>query len=115
MNGIPIIRRREARYLGVITDDRWNFTAHIDAVAERSLVALHQLAGIGHRRFHLPPDLIRLYHNSILASIVGYGSPVWTHRLTRVVLAMAVRRVQRNILLHSVGAYRTTLAGHSWC
>lgn len=110
VDGTAIRRQRVARYLGVWLDERWTFMSHIEQVTSRSLALFNKLISIGQRTFHLPSSAIKMYNNCLLAPIVGYGSSVWAHRLTLVKPAMAVRRVQRNVILRCVGGFGTTSA-----
>nr|CAD7264276.1 unnamed protein product [Timema shepardi] len=107
IEGKNLRRSQTVRYLGVTLDENRNFTAHIEEVMGRAQRVMNKIISIGQRRFLLPMRIIKTYHQVILLSIVGYGACVWAHRLNNVVLARAVRSIQRNVILRLTGAYRT--------
>nr|CAD7397862.1 unnamed protein product [Timema poppensis] len=114
MDGRSIRRSRNTRYLGVTLDEKRNFTAHVENACVRALRVMNKIIGIGNKRFMLPMRCIRLYHQALLVSIVGYGASVWAHRLKRVVQRVRVRSMQRSVLLRLSGAFRT-VATDSLC
>nr|CAD7443933.1 unnamed protein product [Timema bartmani] len=55
----------------------------------------------------LPLKLIRLYHQALLVSILGYGAGVWEQQLRRDRAKRKLKGLQRKILMRLSGAYKT--------
>ena len=103
-----ICRSRQTKYLGVHIDEKLGFREHVEIVRTKGEKVMMKLAGIGQRRFHLPLDILQLYHNTILASVVSYGAGIWAHRANDKRIKRQLRSTQRRILLRFVGAFGTT-------
>ena len=102
-----IKRVKTTKYLGLLLDEKLNFTEHIKYICNKSLKIMNAIISIGQRKFHLPLSTIQRYHDSILAAIISYGSSVWGHRMNLINEAKLVNRVQRSILIRLTGAYST--------
>nr|CAD7405581.1 unnamed protein product [Timema poppensis] len=107
IDGQTIRRRGNVRYLGVILDEKRNFIAHVVGACGRALRLMNKIINIGMGRFRLSMRCIRLYHQVLLTSIVGYGASTWAFRLRQVVQSARLRSLQRNILLRLSGAFKT--------
>ena len=112
LNGVSIRRTRTTKYLGVLLDEHLNFNAHITDALNRGVAVMNKITTIGQRRFNIPMDCIRTYHNSVLRSVVGYAASVWAHRINLSYVSTKIRRAQRAVLLRMTGAFSTT-AGES--
>ena len=67
-----------------------------------------KVARLGQEEFRLPLDIVRLYHNALLISIVGYAAGVWAHRATSGRIKRQLRIAQRKVLIRVTGAFSTT-------
>ena len=104
-----IKRSKHAKYLGVTLDERLNFIRHIDVTTAKSRAAMQSIASIAQREYKLPLKTIKIYLNSILASIMGHAASSWAHRLHQnKTLRDKVDAVQRSILVRMTGSFRTT-------
>lgn len=103
-----IRRSPVTKYLGITLDEKLNFNAHIEQVCNKAKIQMNQIICMGLKRFQIPINIIRQYHNSIFVSIVGYGASAWAHKLQNAKLAKMLRSVQRGVLLRLSGAYSTT-------
>lgn len=108
INGQSIRRSRTVRYLGIDLDEKLTFMPHIERVSAKANRLMNRFISLGMTKFRLPPRAIKLYHEAILVSIVGYGAGIWGHRLKNTKPAAKLRSLQRGILLRLTGAYRTT-------
>nr|CAD7259975.1 unnamed protein product [Timema shepardi] len=59
------------------------------------------------QKFHLPLKLIRLYHQALLVSIVGYEAGVWAQQLRGDGNRRKLDSLQRKILMRLSGFYKT--------
>mgnify|MGYP000132547068 CR=1 FL=1 len=101
-----IRRSKTTKYLGVHIDETLSIRAYVEAVRTKGERIMMKFAGIGQSRFHFPLNVLRLYHNTIFSSIVGYGAGA--HRISDKRIRQKLRTSQRRILLRSVGAFGTT-------
>nr|CAD7441526.1 unnamed protein product [Timema bartmani] len=77
IDGQTIRRSKGTRYLGVMLDERRHFMTHVENVCGRALRSMNKIISTGQGRFKLSMRLIRLYHQTMLVSIVGYGAGIW--------------------------------------
>ena len=101
-------RSRHTKYLGVHLDEKLGFREHVEITRTKSETVMMKLAGIGQRRFYLPLNILHLYHNTILSSVVDYGAGIWAHWVLDKRIKRQLRSTQRRILLRFVGAFGTT-------
>lgn len=107
IDGKNLSRQVTTRYLGVHIDEKLSFSAHVELVRTRAERVMMKLARIGQSRFYLPSEIIKLYHNSIAVSMMGYAAGVWAHRARLTKVKQKLRRTQRKILVRLVGAFST--------
>ena len=105
---VRIARSKTTKYLGLHMDEKLGFRAHVEMVRIKGEKIMMKIAAIGQRRFYLPLNILQLYHNTILSSIVGYGAGVWAHRVLDRRIIRQLRSMQRRVLLRFVGAFGTT-------
>lgn len=108
VNGGLIRRKPVTRYLGVHLDESRLFSKHIEEICRKGLILFNKLASIANKTYHLRLETIRLYHQSLLVTIMAYGASSWAHRLRKIKPALAIRRVQRSVLIRLTGAYSTS-------
>lgn len=110
--GVRIQVKQTMKYLGLVLDSRWSFTAHFGYLApklKRTAVALSGLLpNIGG-----PGAACRRLYLGVVRSIALYGSPVWAENLDRRNLPL-LRGPQRVIATRVVRGYRT-ISGEAAC
>nr|CAD7437605.1 unnamed protein product [Timema bartmani] len=74
IDGQTIRRSKDTRYLGVVMDEKRDFMTHVENAYGKALRAMNKIINIGQGRFKQSMRLIRLYHQAMLVSIVGYGA-----------------------------------------
>lgn len=108
IRGKTIKRKMETRYLGIIIDEQKLFTKHMNCVCEKATKIMHSIASLAQKEYRISFRQMRIYLSTILASIVGYGSSVWAHRLINKKNAEKLNRAQRGFLVRMTGAFGTT-------
>jgi len=108
INGKTIKREREFKYLGVILDEKLNFRTHVTTVKNKAVKLSHKIVNIATKDYRIPLRIVRMYHDVIIRSVVGYAASAWGHRMDDVRQQQIINRSQRQILLRLTGAYRTT-------
>ena len=74
LNNVVIKRTKEAKFLGVIIDDKLNWNAHLKALNCKLKCEIGKLCRI--RRF-VPKKLHKDLYHTLFASHLGFGIPVW--------------------------------------
>lgn len=95
----------QMRYLGLVLDGRWAFTAHFAQLAPRLTAAA---AALGRLLPNVggPGSPCRRLYAGILRSMALYGAPVWVDALTARNVAL-LRKPQRVMAVRAVRGYRT--------
>ena len=113
INGITIQSSKEAKYLGVIFDQKLKFHSHIDhIIAKRTKYAL-AIAGIAKSRWGPEFKYLRRLFTAVTASRIDYAAIIW-HRPedTRTAPITAQLRkissLQGRIMRAITGCFRTT-------
>ncbi|CAB3260936.1 unnamed protein product [Arctia plantaginis] len=102
MFGTPIPWARQAKYLGIILDDRLTFGPHIKAVRNRAAFVLGRLHSLVNSKSKLSlKNKVRLY-TSCIRPIMTYGSVVFAHaRQHRI---HRLQTLQNNFMRRATGA-----------
>ena len=106
INGSIIPVSQQAKYLGLIFDNRLNFKAHIDYLRERCIKSLNLLKVVS--RMDWGADrivLLRLYR-SLIRSKLDYGSAVYSS--ARKSYLEKLKPIQNQGLRICLGAFRTS-------
>lgn len=97
------------KYLGLKLDSKWTFRPHFQCVApraERVSVALGRFLP----NLRGPDERVRRLYVEVVHSIMLYGAPVWAPEMCRIrLMSDPIKRVQRQMALRVVRAYRTVL------
>ncbi|KAJ0179790.1 hypothetical protein K1T71_004381 [Dendrolimus kikuchii] len=93
------------KYLGLVLDSRWDFSAHFRQLApklKRAAGALSRLLpNIGG-----PEATCRKLFEGIVRSMALYGAPVWADRLAARNIVL-LRQAQRVLAVRAIRGYRT--------
>lgn len=101
-----ITSKRSIKYLGVMIDDRLNFTSHVDYVCEKATRVQATLARLLPNKFGARNDKRKLLAN-VVTSIIRYGAETWTNAIKSENNRDKLKRVHRLAVLRVVSAYRT--------
>ncbi|XP_047034977.1 uncharacterized protein LOC124641013 [Helicoverpa zea] len=106
VEGVRIGVQPQMKYLGIVLDSKWHFSAHFSGLSTRLMKTAGALSwllpNIGR-----PGDQCRRLYAGILKSMALYGAPIWAVSLCRRRNAAAIRRPQRVIAQRVARAYRT--------
>ncbi|PZC83970.1 hypothetical protein B5X24_HaOG206316 [Helicoverpa armigera] len=106
VEGVRIGVQPQMKYLGIVLDSKWHFSAHFSGLSTRLMKTASALSwllpNIGR-----PGDQCRRLYAGILKSMALYGAPIWADSLCRRRNAAAIRRPQRVIAQRVARAYRT--------
>lgn len=96
------------RYLGLTLDSHWDFNSHFRSLlprVDKMITALGRMLP----NLHGPDERVRRLYVTVLNSVLLYGAPVWVNELRRVSCRTRspFRRVQRQMALRTIRAYRT--------
>lgn len=95
------------KYLGVMIDEKLKFLPHIKYIQEKVSKVTGAICKIMPNLRGPDESKRRLYAN-VVASIVLYGSPVWSEKINQSKDAQKIlREMQKRIALRVVSAYRT--------
>lgn len=104
--GVIITSANTMKYLGVVVDRRWNFSAHLQERAGKAEAAGRML-GVLMPNLRGPSEATRRLYIAVLHSVALYGCPVWATQARARVGWKALRRVQRTAAIRTIAAYRT--------
>lgn len=103
---ITITSKRELKYLGVMLDDRLNFTSHVDYICEKASKVQQTLARLMPNKFGARNGKRRLLAN-VTTSILRYGGETWSKALESESNRTKLNSVHRLAVMRVVSAYRT--------
>ena len=97
---------RHMKYLGLTLDSRWGFEEHFDRLVPR----IDKVVGALHRllpNLGGPTEEVRLLYAGVVRSMILYGAPVWSHRLSIRRCRTKIYSLQRRVAIRIVRGYRT--------
>jgi len=77
--GVTVQPSCEARYLGVIFDNKLLFKSHVQHAVKKGTSAALALAGIANCKWGMPHNLVRRLFQTVIAPRMDYGAIIW-HR-----------------------------------
>jgi len=70
------------KYLGIVTDRRFNFNEDIEYVTGKCIKLIHALSKSAKINWGLRHDILRIIYTGAILPILSYGAPVWIECLT---------------------------------
>lgn len=104
-----IVSKRSLKYLGVMLDDKLNFTSHVIYACDKALKAVTSLSRMMANCSGVNSSKRRLLA-SVVTSILRYGAPAWCAALNAQYNLQRVTSVYRLACLRVASAYRTVSA-----
>lgn len=101
--------KRSLKYLGVMLDDKLNFTSHVGYACDKAMKAVTSLSRMMANCSGVNSSKRRLLA-SVVSSILRYGDPVWGVALNAQYNLQKVTSVYRLVCLRVASAYRTVSA-----
>ena len=113
VNKITIKPSSEAKYLGVVFDQRLNFKTHLQNVTKKGTNAAMALSRIAKCNWGAPYKYARQLFNAVIAARTDYAASIW-HRprsggkTAATAQARSLTTIQRLAMKAITGCYRTT-------
>jgi hypothetical protein len=102
--------KEDTRYLGVILDQKLNFSKHINVSLEKTRAQLNKILILANRKYNIHPRKFKAYYNAIFLSIATYAIQIFTDEYKKVRNRRKALTVQRAILRRMYRAYSI----HQW-
>ncbi|KAH0945692.1 hypothetical protein HN011_009595 [Eciton burchellii] len=88
----PIIKLRTitlpvkeyTRYLGVILDQKLNFSKYINTSLEKARAQLNKILTLANRQYNIHPRKFKVCYNAIFLSTATYGIEIFAHKYKKV-------------------------------
>jgi hypothetical protein len=106
VGGATITSADTMKYLGVVVDRRWNFSAHLQERA-RKAEAVGRMLGVLMPNLRGPTEATRKLYVAVMHSVALYACPAWATQARARMGWQSLRRVQRAMAIRSIAAYRT--------
>jgi len=90
--------KENTRYLGVILDQKLNFSKHINASLEKAKAQLKRILTLTTRKYNIHPRKFKVYYNAIFLSIVTYAIQIFADEYKKVRNRRKALTVQRAVL-----------------
>jgi hypothetical protein len=71
------------KYLGIILDNKFKFTDHINYAAERCTKLIHSLANSAKISWGLTHGALKIIYKGAILPLLLYGAPVWREAMTK--------------------------------
>ena len=97
----------QLKYLGVILDEKLNFTAHIADRISNTRQTLFALRRICAKTWGTNPILANHLYGAVVQLKVAFASEVWAHRCNLQTVIKNLRRLQRQCAIVACKAYCT--------
>ena len=96
------------KYLGIVMDEKFNFNAHIQQLADRSTRLINALSRSAKLDWGLSHGALRTIYKGAILPLLSYGIPAWIESLQNKSNRMKLIRVQRLMNIKIAKAFRTT-------
>lgn len=70
---------KNVKYLGVILDNKLNYTEHVNSISQKAIVKLINLYPILNRNSFVTQENKLLVYKSVIRPIITYACPVWSY------------------------------------
>ena len=102
-----ITTSNQLKYLGVILDEKLNFTAHIADRISKARQTLFALRRICSKTWGMSPILANHLYGAVIQPKVAFASEVWAHRCNLQTVNKILRRFQRQCSIVACKTYCT--------
>ena len=81
IKGAEIQQVETYKYLGVVVDNKLNWTHNTDAIMKKLNSRMHCLRKLN--SFHVCPQLLSVFYSSVISSVLSFGLTCWGGNLTK--------------------------------
>lgn len=107
VRGVALEYSTHLKMLGVVIDDRLNWSRHVDHACRKAVAVVNSLCRAVKPTWGLSSDMVRLLYTGAVSSIALYASNVWCDALLRKCNMTKLERLQRPLCLRVCRSYRT--------
>ncbi|KAH0949537.1 hypothetical protein HN011_012416 [Eciton burchellii] len=100
--------KEDTRYLGVILDQKLNFSKHINVSLEKARAQLNKILTLANRKYNIHPRKFKAYYNAIFLSIAAYVIQIFADEYKKVRNRRKALTVQRAVLRRMYRVYKAT-------
>lgn len=108
MNGKPLPLSRDCKVLGIVIDDKLNWSKHVDMACKKAVNLTKKISYMAKATWGLNSEVLRTLYISVVEPTITYGACVWYEATSRKYIQQKLNRVQRAIGIRICKAYRTT-------
>ncbi|XP_047990715.1 uncharacterized protein LOC125229817 [Leguminivora glycinivorella] len=98
----------EVKYLGVLLDNKLNWSNHLNSKIEKATVVFWQCRRMVGRTWGLTPKITLWLYQAVIRPIISYGAIVWWPRTNLSTVEAKLQRLQRLACMATTGCMRTT-------
>ena len=107
MNNSRLNQTTHLKYLGIITDNRFKFSKHIEHVTEKAFKIFNILIRSAKIKWGIQRDALSTIYNGAILPFVLYGVPVWESALNIKRNQDKYKRIQRIINIKMIKSFKT--------
>ena len=107
VRGVALEYSTNLKMLGVVIDDRLNWSRHVDHACRKAVAVVNSLCRAVKPTWGLSSDMVRLLYTGAVSSIALYASNIWCDALLRKCNMTKLERLQRPLCLRVCRSYRT--------
>lgn len=99
---------KQFKYLGIILDEGLTFLPHVKTQGVKARNMFGKVARIHKVQYGVKQTQLNLLYRTVFLPIISYASIAWSHRLTNYAIVKILKETQRQVLINTTGAYRTS-------
>ena len=108
LNGKTIEQTDEIKYLGILVDNHFHFSKHINHVAEKAIKIVYALSRYAKLNWGLGSQALETIYKGAILPVMAYGALIsFSPAMTKETNRRKYKRVQRLINIKIAKAYRT--------
>ncbi|XP_048004470.1 uncharacterized protein LOC125240570 isoform X2 [Leguminivora glycinivorella] len=106
--GTRLTLSKEVKYLGIILDDKLNWSKHLEQKLSKATVAFWQCRRMVGKKWGLAPHIILWLYKMVIMPMISYGAIVWWPRTKQTTAIDKLNKTQRLACVATTGCMRTT-------
>ncbi|XP_067118869.1 uncharacterized protein [Centruroides vittatus] len=107
INNTKIKNATSVKYLGIVLDQKLNWTEHVHHIYEKAVKTAQALKTISRNRWGYGPSTTRTLYSAALEPLITYGAEVWGSSVSRIHIKRKLLSIQRILAISIAKAYRT--------
>lgn len=99
---------QQVKYLGVTIDTCLTFLPHVKNQGTKARTLFGKISRLLKLKYGASSVNLNFLYKTIFIPIMAYASQTWFHRLTNYAILKNLKETQRQVLINTTGAYRTS-------